>query len=321
MNWLRRGWLAAIACAVVVAGGSALVMRFDQLDPGPTISPVTYGHALALHGLLAMAVLAGALLAIPSFVVRPSRTSVVLGALALALWAAAIVPLGALAVRDAQEWGGHSPQQLLLVLAASLALGAAQLAVSLPATAGPQRIAAVGSLASLAIVVTPLVGRDLPTAFYWLLATTAIACALVPDAIPRIGRSFALLAIAPCLVLAWIATAAVHSVHTGYFHDTLGVLSPLPLTGGALLGALIIAATRTRSPHRRLAQIAAVLINTGASLTSVGFYLLGSRGMPRRYLAYLPELQSLQLLVGLAAVIAAVGCITALEAFRRGDDR
>lgn len=303
--------MVAIACAVVVAGGSALMMRFDHLSPGPTLSPETYGHALSLHGVLSLGVLAAVLLAVPSFAVKATRTSVVLGFLALALWIAAIVPLGSLAVRQSQEWGGHSPDKLLLVLAASLGLGAAQIAVSLPANAGKQRIAAIGGLAAIAIVVTPLVGREPPTALYWLLATTTLTCALLPDAIQRIDRSFALLAIAPCVALAWIATAAVHGVHTGFFHDTLGVLSPLPVTGGALFGALLVSATAS---NRRLARIAAVLINTGACLTSAGFYLLGSRGMPRRYLAYLPDFQSLQIFVGVAAVLAAIGGVLALYA-------
>ena len=35
-------------------------------------------------------------------------------------------------------------------------------------------------------------------------------------------------------------------------------------------------------------------------LTSLGFFLLGLRGFPRRYFAYLPEFQSLQILVGAA---------------------
>lgn len=322
MLWLRRGWLWVIACAVVLAGGSALVMRFELFDPEPTLAPEQYGHALVLHGLVSLGVLVATVLAIPTLVVRPGRGSVVLGFLALGLWVAAIVPLVCLDLLGSLQWPGFSPQNMLFVLAASLALGAAQIVVSLPTNADRasrlQLVAAVGGIVAIAIVVTPLLDRKLPGAVYWLLAATTVVCGLIPDATKRVGLSFALLAIAPCLLLAWVATALVHVVHTSYFHDTVAMLSPLPVTGGALFGALLLAATRSRLPQRRLVHVAAVLITAGSSLTSFGFLLLGSRGLPRRYFAYLPEYQSLQIMVGVAAAIAAIGCLAALEAFRRG---
>ena len=64
--------------------------------------------------------------------------------------------------------------------------------------------------------------------------------------------------------------------------------------------------------------MAVALITGGAIVTSVGFFLLGSRGLPRRYFAYLPEFQTMQIVVGVAAVITVIGCVTAVEAFRRG---
>jgi hypothetical protein len=82
MLWLRRAWLCAIGCALVIGGGSALVMRFELLDPEPTFAPELFGQTLVLHGLLSLGVLLAALLAIPTFVVKPGRGSVVLGCLA-----------------------------------------------------------------------------------------------------------------------------------------------------------------------------------------------------------------------------------------------
>jgi heme/copper-type cytochrome/quinol oxidase subunit 1 len=322
MLWLRRGWLIAIAGAVVLAGGSALVMRFELLDPHPTLAPALYGHALALHGLLALGGLVATVLAIPTLVMTPGRGAVVLGALALGLWAAAIallfVALGSLGS------AGLSPPNTLLVLAASLGLGAAQIAVSLPANADrasrAQLAVAACGLVAIAIIVIPLLAREVPTTASWLLATSAFACGLIPDAVKRIGWPFTLIAIAPCLALAWTATALVHGADPRDFdlHDTVFELSPLPVTGGALLGAMLLAVTRSRLPQRGLAVVAAALITAGAGLTSIGFYLLGSRGLPRRYFAYLPEFQPLQILVGVAAAIAVIGGLVALEAFRRG---
>ena len=183
----------------------------------------------------------------------------------------------------------------------------------------PQLVAAAGGITALAIVAIPLFGGELPTAVLWLLATTAVACGLIPDAMRRVATTFALIAIVPCLLLGWAATALVHAVHADFpFHDTVAMLSPLPVTGGALLGALLLAATRWRSPQRRLAHVGAALITAGAGLTSLGFLLLGLRGLPRRYLAYSPEFQSLQIVVSAAAVVTAIGCVLALDAFRRG---
>jgi len=322
MLWLRRAWLCAIGAALVIGGGGALVMRFELLDPEPTLSPELYGHALVLHGLASLGALLAVVLMIPTLFVKPGRGSVVLGFLALALWLGAIAFLVGLDLSGSQEWPGFSQRSVLLALAASLGLGAAQIATSLPANADrpsrPQLVAAVGGLAAIAILALPLVGGDVPTAFHLLLATTAVAGGQIYDAARRGALSVVLLASVTCLVLAWAATAAIHVVHTSYLHDTVAVLSPLPLTGSALLGALLFAATRSRSPHRRLADVAAALITAGASLTSLGFFVLGVRGLPRRYFAYLPEHQSLQIVVGAAAAIAAIGCVVALEAFRRG---
>jgi heme/copper-type cytochrome/quinol oxidase subunit 1 len=323
MVWLRRAWLWAICGALLIGGGGALVMRFDLLDPQPTLSPEVYGHAFALHGLASAGGLLATMLVIPALIVKPGRGSVVLGWFALALWVGAMALLVGLDVRGAQEELGFSPRGVLLVLATSAALGAAQIAVSLPANidrpSRPQLVAAAAGFTALAIIAIPLFGGGFPPAAHWLLATTAVACGVLPDAMKRIAPSLALVAIVPCLVLGWIATALVHVVHPDFpFHDTVAVLAPLPVTGGALFGALLVAATRWRSPRRRLVYVGAAVITAGAGLTSLGFFLLGLRGLPRRYLAYLPEHQSLQVAVGAAAVVTAIGCVLALESFRRG---
>jgi hypothetical protein len=320
---LRRAWLWAVGCALVIGGGSALVMRLELLDPEPTLTPELYNHALVLHGLVSSGVLLAALLAIPALALKPGRGSVVLGFLALALWAGAIAFLVVVELDGSQGLPAFAQRSVLIALAASLGLGAAQIIASMPATADrssrPQRVAAVGALAAIAIVATPLVSGNLPTALGWLLATTAVASGLVYDATMRGARSFAVVTTVPCLLFAWAATVDVRFAPSDlYFHDTVAMLSPLPLTGAALLGALFAAATRLRSPHRFLAHVGAALMTAGATVTSLGFFLLGSRGLPRRYFAYLPEYQPLQVVIGAAAAVTVIGCVAALEAFRRG---
>jgi heme/copper-type cytochrome/quinol oxidase subunit 1 len=318
--WLRRAWLWTIGCVLLLAGGSALLMRFDLMEPKPTLSPSLYGHAFGLHGVVAAGGLLAAMLAIPALVVKPGRGAVVLGFLALGSWMGAMAVLVSFDLRGAYEWPGFSPRSELLVLGASAALGAAQIGVSLLARPSrPQIVAAAGAITALAIVAVPLFGGALPSSVCWLLATTAVACGMFIDATTRGATILALVAIIPCLVLGWAVTLLVDAVPTDVpLHDTVAVLSPLPATGGAMLGALLVAATRWRTPSRRLTYVAVAVIAAGAGVTSLGFFVLGLRGLPRRYLAYLPEFQPLQILVGAAAVVTVVGCVMALEALRRG---
>jgi hypothetical protein len=306
MTWLRRGWLFAIACAVVVAGRPALGVGVDLLDPGPTLSPELFTHAFVLHGIAWLGVLIASVLAIPTLVVRPGRGAVVLGAVALALWIVGVVLLAS----------GHSPHDPMRVLAASLAFGALQIVMSLTDKTRDEIIAAAGALAAIAILIVPIHGARLPSSEVWMLATTALACGLAPGAIQRLGLSLVALALAPALALGWIATALVHLPHERFFPDSVAMVTPLPLAGAALLGALLLAVTRRRSD--RLAHIAVALVAGGATLASSGFFVLGLQGMPRGYLAYPPELQPLHILVGIAAAVSAIGGLLLFAAFRRG---
>jgi hypothetical protein len=167
MLWLRRGWLWMIGGGLMIAGASALLMRVDLLDPEPTVSPALFSHAFALHALTSFGVLVAVVLAIPTLVVKPGRGAGVLGFLALGLWVVAIAHLVELELR---EWVDFSTRSVLLVLAGSLGLGAAQIVVSLPANADtasrPQLVAAGGGIAAIAIVVIPLFAGELPTIFY-----------------------------------------------------------------------------------------------------------------------------------------------------------
>lgn len=314
MTWLRRGWLLAIACALVVAAGSALVMRFDLLDPGPTLSADLFTHAFVLHGIAWLGVLTAAVLAIPTLVVRPGRRAVIVGAVALVLWVIALVLL----VRLVFLAWGQSPRDPMRVLAASLALGAVQIAMSLAGKPRDEIIAAAGALAAIAILIVPVHGARLPSSEAWLLATTVLACGLIPDAVKRVGASLVMLALAPALALGWVVTALVHLEHASHFQDTVAMVAPLPLTGAAAVGALVLAATRWRSPHRRLAHVAVALVASGATLASFGFFALGEQGLPRRYLAYISDYQSLQIIVGIAATVSVIGGLLVVEAFRRG---
>lgn len=304
MQIVRRAWLWSIAGAIAFAGASALLVRFELLDPAPRLSPALYGDALAVHGLLAFGAVLAIVLAIPHLVAAPG--SRLLGVLSLASWLAAM--LGGLAA-----W----PRFVVAAAAASTALAAAQIVRALlvrsDTTAPRSRALSICALVALAIVATALGRGRLPASFELVLATTALACGAIDEAVRRHALAVALVAGVPTIVTAWAATAILRSIDDVYLHDTVAMLAPLPAIGAALVGVLLVV---VRPPRRRLALAAMSLIAGGACAASIAFFVLGTRGLPRRYIAYTVEFQSLQIVVAAAATVTAIGAILAIVAFR-----
>jgi cytochrome c oxidase subunit 1 len=68
-----------------------------------------------------------------------------------------------------------------------------------------------------------------------------------------------------------------------------------------------------RTYNEKLGQIASVIVFAGLNLTFFPQFILGTRGMPRRYYNYLPEFQSLHVLSTIGAYILGIGfLITAI---------
>ncbi len=326
MRWLRLGWLVAIGCALVVGAGSALVMRFELLDPGPTLTIERYGFANSVHGFVMLCAMAGVLAAMPTLTVAPTRRSVALGAGGLAAWGGAAVLVVQLASEKVGWDPPSSPSRALMLLGASLAAGAGQLALGLTTRSnrdtGARIVVAVAMIVSIVIVAFPLVLGRVPDVTYWLIAAAGVAFACIVDEVTIGGGAFAWFVIAPSVVLAWSLTALLRSL-TRDVHvlDTVAILSPLPALGAALLGALAHAVTRMRLPRRGIAHVGAMTLTIGAAMTSIGFVVLGSRGMPRRYWQYMPEYQTLQVLLGVAAALTVLGFVITVVAFVRGTTR
>lgn len=322
---LRRAWLVAIACTATVGGGSALLVRAELVDPGPTLPPTVYGQALALHALTMLGVLLAAVVAIPTLVIRPGRGAVVLGTVAFALWAAvmAFFTIAALAPGDwitGSPFGPSSLRAAIAALAIGAGMGVGQLAASLPANAGVQgrrnAVAAIGAILALAILAIPLAAGALPTTFYLLAATTLAACGVVPASLGSAAASIVWLALAPCLAAAWIAFAVLHTIDVAFLADTVAMLAPLPAVGGAALAAVFAAGAGERIVRPRLARVAAVMFAGGTIATSAAFLLLGTRGLPRRYQQYADDFQPLQLVLGVAAAVTVAGAIAAVRSTR-----
>jgi hypothetical protein len=121
---LPRAWLVAIAGVTVIGGGGALVMRVELIDPGGTLSPAVYSHALVLHALTMLGVFLAVFVAIPTLVIRPGRGAIVLGGLAFAVWAA-MTAFFIIASFAPADWVTGSPLGPGSLRAASVALATA----------------------------------------------------------------------------------------------------------------------------------------------------------------------------------------------------
>lgn len=97
------------------------MMRVELIDPGGTLSPAVYSHALALHALTMLGVFVAAFVAIPTLVIRPGRGVIVLGGLALVVWAAMMAFFLIVSFAPA-DWVAGSPLGPSSLRAASVAL-------------------------------------------------------------------------------------------------------------------------------------------------------------------------------------------------------
>jgi heme/copper-type cytochrome/quinol oxidase subunit 1 len=300
-------------------------MRAELIDPGGTLSPTVYSHALALHALAMLGVFIAAFVAIPTLVIRPGRGAIALGGLAFAVWAA-VMMFFLLAAFAPDDWMTGSPlgpgalRAAVVALAIGVGLAIAQLAASLPANADAQSrrsaIAAVGAILALAIIGIPLATGQLPTTLPLLTASTLAVCSVVPGSIGSVATSIGWLAVVPCLAAAWIATAFLRAVHVSFLPDTVATLAPFPAMAGAVLAALFVAWVRGRTLRPQLARVAAVMFAGGTIATSTAFLVLGMRGLPRRYQQYEDAFQPLQIFVGVAAAVTLIGAIVAVRSIR-----
>jgi cytochrome c oxidase subunit 1 len=67
-----------------------------------------------------------------------------------------------------------------------------------------------------------------------------------------------------------------------------------------------------RMYSEKLARVAATLVFIGFNMTFLAQFLLGSRGMPRRYATYLPQFQPLHVVSTLGSWVLAVGLVLML---------
>jgi heme/copper-type cytochrome/quinol oxidase subunit 1 len=319
---LRRAWLAAIACVALIGAASALAMRVELFDPGPTLSPTIYSHALAAHALAMLGVLVGAFIAIPTLITRPGRSAIVLGSVAFVLWAV-VMAFFVVAACAPDDWLSSSPftpgslRAATLVLAIAVGAAASQLAASLVAAQNWQiAAAAIGAISALVIVAIPLATGELPTRLQLQIASTLAVASIVPASNGTVAASIVWTAAVPCLVAAWIALAILHGVHVSFVPDTVAMLAPFPAVGGAVLAALFVAAARERPLRLPLARVAAAMFAVGAIATSAAFLRLGTQGMPRRYQQYDPLFQPLQIVVGVAAALTLLGAMVAVRSMR-----
>ncbi len=114
-----------------------------------------------------------------------------------------------------------------------------------------------------------------------------------------------------------------------HLHDTYFVVAHFHyvMMGGAItafLGGLHYWFPKAfgKMYNEKTGQIGALIVFIGLNLTFFPQFILGSRGMPRRYYNYLPEFQGLHQLSTIGAFTLGIGfLITAISLGRRAQER
>ena len=286
MEPLRRIWLIALAAGAAVGALCAVAMRCHLLTPSGTLTADTYNDLFTLHSTTMATALLGALVAIPTCILRPTRHTPMIGAAAFILWAVATV----VAVTARPDWlATMTAARQLRVATAGLALSSVLAIVQISTSLPRFTTSSITSILALAIVSISLARGELPPRDHLLAAATLSTCTIRPAL--------------PCLVAAWLVTLIFHAVHITYLSDTVAAVSPFPALGGAVFIALL--------PKR--ARRWTLVLTIGAIATAAGLLILGLRGMPARYYQYDPSFQPLQILVGVAFALTIAPAVRMLR--------
>jgi hypothetical protein len=182
----------------------------------------------------------------------------------------------------------------------------------------------------------PLVLAGLAGVGWWALADGAAGTApavvmwgwlLGGGAWRRPAAVYVALGIVPVLIAITVVNRLVRAADDLHLHDTyvtvghyhllaIGVgcatLAALHAWSGALFG---------RIPHAWLARAGGVVLCIGLMTHAIAMIVVGFRGMPRRYVAYIPELVTPHRIAAVGAIIGLAGAITIVIAWVRSHRR
>lgn len=358
-TWMSRAALGVVAASTAVAGvaTTTIVRTLWSSDPQAVDA---YGTALSLHGtLLSFACSPAAALAVVVPLLLPGRPraahSHALAALGMLAWivAGAIAVAGANAPFDLAAMTSPWPlraawcfvvahaafalalatalvgQVRALPVATAIGLGGLAVASGLVAGAGGTTLASEAAVFDARMV--PGVLYD-ATRFWGVIVAVVLAVALLTRIDPaRVGSPalvFVALAVMPAMVgerlLVRLLAVADLDVH---LHDTYVEVAHAHLSmfaaGAAMLAALHVFELRVlgRQARAALAWPGAVLTCGGLLAHHVLLFVLGTRGMPRRYPVYPEIFAELQRLAQIAGGVAALGAVLVAAAWlfgRRG---
>lgn len=358
-TWLCRAALAVMGLAMVVAAVCTVTISRTLWTGGAGADVEAYGGALGLHGVLLAGALspAGAMAVIVPLVVgagpRGRVAPLVLAALGGVAWVASwVIPA---ATFDA-AWTFHAEPAIwpsvgawsrvvaLALLGAALAIAVVAERRTMPATRSLTTAAwaitawVAATFTAIAIaenhhMAASLVDRLNGDTLFWGLlvavALAALAMSMLEDMrVPSPAIAFVALGVVPALlgerVLGRLAGVVGIDV---YLHDTYFEVGRQHLvmaaSPAAMLAALHMFDVRVFGRRARawLAWPGGVMLCGGSIGMAVAMFMLGARGMPRRYPIYPAEFVDAHQLVQIFGVVAGTGAALVVAAWVLGTRR
>jgi heme/copper-type cytochrome/quinol oxidase subunit 1 len=105
-----------------------------------------------------------------------------------------------------------------------------------------------------------------------------------------------------------------------HLHDTTFEVGVAHLEGLAIVLSLLTLWLRERERRhgtRGIVYAGLVLVTVGSEVFCGGQLLLGSRGMPKGYVRYIPQFETLHVVVAIAATVLLVGLAITVSAVKR----
>ena len=321
---IARAHLAIVVLLAIAGIAGGVGMHLELWTPGAFGTPERYEHLLRLHGTLAFAFSAPALLGSFGHAVvlagRAERLRVpLLGWLGVACFAVATCGLVAMVIGEPPALPSfETPIGLRLVEVgfpiAGLVTGVHVLAQVPRVAIGRSSVAIGFVLAAMTACVASLAGHDQAQQATLLAAVALGAAVVMREGWHRPGTWFALAAI-PHVLLVVYAELVLREADV-YLHDTYSAVGRYHAHAAVLVLAALAALhcwaepLVGRRPRPRIVLAGLAIATLSGMAHHIALLRLGSSGMPRRYWDYDPVFESMHQVAAVEAIVALVGVAT-----------
>jgi len=305
LRWIARAYLIAGAIALVGGVVTGVVLERELWTPELTGTAQGYNDTVVAHGWFGIALFTPAALAGFAYLAVDDVKRPAIGWLGFALWVVAIA---------IAAWLVASPPEVLMaasddgrVVAMRYMAGASGLVSAVHVAGGarerPVPFLIVLGLASVLAVVN--LASQIPLLF------AAVALAITALAAGR-GTAVAIYASGALLAALGDGFTTVIVAHSDiYLADTYALVGIQHLLAMTLVLAMLAAVHAwplvRRTPRGMPATAGALLVTAGSLAMCAAMVYTGMQGMPRRYMAYEPQMALGHRLTAIDAGIAIVG--------------